>query len=207
MSTTFDVFPKNCFIPSFEELFDKASVNLNNYLNDIGSNHKYEITFQQLNISDNAVIESATPESFYLTNPEHYLWIQLSGIEGGIECYYDLAGEEILAELIEGQHITKQKAKEIKLSLNQDYYWWFCRSAGQPQIVNLFYGILAGTLAELTEGMVFSGDCAWEYEALPSKGNDFLEIYMKPEKVLHDVEFKDFASDCIYELTHNTLSF
>lgn len=200
MSTTFDVFPKTEFIPTYEELFKRASINLQSYLTGIGAQLELELTYKQLKISDNEIVNSITSKSPYLTNHEHYVWIQFVGIEGGIDAYFDFTDKDILEELVEGNHLKESMIEEIKMSSIQGYYWSFRRSAGQPELINLFYGIIASTLAEITDGIVFSGDSAWEYEALPVKGKEFLAIYMNPEQILNDVEFKDLAKECISSL-------
>lgn len=55
---------------------------------------------------------------------------------------------------------------------------------GQPALINLAYGYLAATLAELTNGFIFSDDSAWDYEQFPCRPSEFFDFYFVPEKAI-----------------------
>jgi len=70
---------------------------------------------------------------------------------------------------------------KIEACLSQKYCWNFRRSAGQSGAINILYGILSGSIATITEGIVFSDDCAWDYDRMPIQGNEFLKTYYRPD--------------------------
>jgi hypothetical protein len=84
----------------------------------------------------------------------------------------------------------------IEVCLSNDRYWYFRRSVGQPAIINFAYGILAATLAELTDGIIYSDDCAWESERLPATASELYESYFVPSKALTS-DGADWAGKCL----------
>jgi hypothetical protein len=69
---------------------------------------------------------------------------------------------------------------------------------GQPAVINLAYGLIAGSLAEITNGIVHSIDSAWDYEHLPALPADFLSSYFRPEKTANaSPEYRAWAYRCL----------
>ena len=75
------------------------------------------------------------------------------------------------------------------------FYWAFRRSAGQPAVINLSYGLIAAAFAELSNGFVFSDDGAWDYASFPTNANRFLENYFDPQYPVP--EYANWAKECI----------
>ena len=192
MSTTFDVFAKNNYIPFFNELFSISTENLNNFLKRHGIMSKIFIRYKLMNKVTDNVIPISSDDAFFWDD-EHYLWIYTDEVEDGTDAYVHEVDDLDLEELKETEFIQNQE-KPVENFIKQNYYWSFRRSAGQPGIINIMYGIIAGTLAKLTDGIVFSGDCAWEIEA--AFGDDFLLFYMEPDKT-QDEESRKWAIECI----------
>jgi hypothetical protein len=67
---------------------------------------------------------------------------------------------------------------------------------GQPGIINIAYGYIAASLAELTDGIIYSDDSAWDYSRFPCKANEFYEFYFRPEKAIGP-EYKEWSINCI----------
>jgi hypothetical protein len=67
---------------------------------------------------------------------------------------------------------------------------------GQPAIINLTYGLLAGCLAELTNGLIMSDDSAWDWSLMPATGRDFLDFYFVPERTANS-DCQEWASRCM----------
>ena len=76
------------------------------------------------------------------------------------------------------------------------HHWSFRRSAGQPAIINVAYGMIAGSLAELTEGFIYSGDSAWDHERFPATTQEFFSWYFRPDKAIK-AEHAELAARCI----------
>lgn len=74
--------------------------------------------------------------------------------------------------------------------------WSFRRSIGQPGIIVLSYGLISASVAELTNGILWSDDGAWDYERFPAESKDFFDWYFRPDKAL-DADKADWAKRCI----------
>jgi len=201
MSTTFDVYPRLSKIPSFRELLDLSSTRLNEFL----ANH---------DIKKKPVIEVAllsndkhAPESFDMDSPakwslDCYAWFQIEGVPGGTDAYcwpnfeseYDIWRDEIATR----SQAAEQKAL-IEECLANELHWSFRRSAGQPAIINVAYGVIAASLTELTDGFIYSADGAWDYERFPARAQDFFSWYFRPEMAI-EAERAEFAERCIKSL-------
>ena len=81
------------------------------------------------------------------------------------------------------------------------FYWTFRRSAGQPAIVNLAYGLIAAAFAELVKGFIFSDDGAWDYGIFPTTADYFLQNYFNLQYL--KAEDADWAKECINILKLN----
>ncbi|NOR62176.1 MAG: hypothetical protein GQ535_06755 [Rhodobacteraceae bacterium] len=94
-----------------------------------------------------------------------------------------------LDELRESPNFQPKYEAILSQAKEVDRKWSFRRSMSQPAIVNLSYGIIAATLAELTEGLIYSGDGAWDFQTLPATGRAFLDSYFQPEcSVKHEMQ-------------------
>ncbi|WP_321827729.1 hypothetical protein [Maribacter dokdonensis] len=74
--------------------------------------------------------------------------------------------------------------------------WYFRRSAGQPGIINIGYGIIGASVAELTSGILSSTDGAWDYRQFPAESKEFLEFYFRLDKAIND-DNAEWARHCI----------
>jgi|SRR5262245_39087394 len=90
----------------------------------------------------------------------------------------------------------KLKKTLINECLANGHHWSFRRSAGQPAIINVAYGMIAGSLAELTEGFIYSDDSAWDYERFPATAQEFFSWYFRPDKAIK-AEYAEWAARCI----------
>jgi len=99
--------------------------------------------------------------------------------------YYKIT--ELDREIWKNEIETNIKARELRdiinKSINIGYYWSFRKSIGQPGIINLAYGLIAASLAEITGGFVYSDDGAWDYSYFPALPEDFFRWYFKPEQL------------------------
>jgi len=75
------------------------------------------------------------------------------------------------------------------------FYWAFRRSIGQPAIINLSYGLIAAAFTELTNGLIFSDDGAWDYAIFPTSADRFLQSYFNP--LYSAPKYASWARECI----------
>jgi hypothetical protein len=198
MSTTFDVFPKLSKITSFRDLLDLSTARLSEYLIDHGINAQPTI---------NVALQSNRnhkPRPFDLNSPavwrdSEYAWFYIESAPGGTDAYF-CSNQEIDYEIWDEEINANSRAAEKKTLINEclanGHHWYFRRSAGQPGIINLAYGMIAGSLAELTEGFIYSDDSAWDYERFPATAQEFFSWYLRPDKAIK-TEYAEWAARCI----------
>lgn len=122
---------------------------------------------------------------------EEYAWFYVEPSEGGgTDAYYHNV-EPLILDIWDDYGDEGNLYLEVKKSLSIGYYWSFRRSAGQPAIINMAYGVIASALAELTEGYLFSDDGAWD--GGPIRSNEFDSQYFDPRKA------KSFGDALWYE--------
>lgn len=201
MSTTFEVLPGKPNIPDFSEILALSNKNINAYLSNIGIHNKLSIAVNLQKIITHELIDFETRDKF-LQNESNYAWFYFPDVAGGIACYYyrnlpiyvDIWREELTT------NINEKKYKDIIMkNMNLGYRWIFRRSAGQPAIAVLLYGILAASLAHLTDGIIFSDDGAWDYSKFPALADEFMSWYFRPEFATKE-EDRSFSEQCISEI-------
>lgn len=183
MSTTFYVYPGKEYLPTFSELLDISNKRINDFLTSLGSDRSVIVDAEVHNSSDHSQIKFNMNDKLNW-NDDSYAWFFVHGVGGGTDSYYYTITEldkEAWKEELETNIKAQQLQNVINRSIRIGYYWSFRRSTGQAGIINLAYGIIAASLAEITDGFVYSDDGAWDYNCLPALADDFFKWYFKPE--------------------------
>jgi hypothetical protein len=188
MSTSFNIYPGETNIPTFREVFEACTKEFHTYLNDVGIGTQPTIEARILTKKGNKEISFHLNDLFKWED-DQYLWVQVKGVDGGTDGYYWLNDQSDLDYWNE-DIILMERCEPIrdllKNCISHGYHWHFNRSVGQPGVINILYGILSGTVATITKGIVFSDDTAWDYQRMPIKGKEFLENYYRPEKEINE---------------------
>jgi hypothetical protein len=198
MSTTFEVLPGKDYIPTFDELIELSSAYINAYLKSIGINEEVDLLVN-LHKKDESYFNNEVLYDNAKWEDDSYAWFHIDGVAGGTDAYFwpfDEFDRDIWKEEIQLNPQISKYANEINICLNIGHRWSFRRSAGQPGIIVLSYGLIAAALAELTHGLIYSDDGAWDYSLFPASINDFLGWYFRPEITTH-TESKQWAESCI----------
>lgn len=61
---------------------------------------------------------------------------------------------------------------------------------------NVVYGIIAASVAKLTDGLLDSGDDAWDYERFPADAAEFMSWWYDPEQAISE-DHRNWATKCI----------
>lgn len=198
MSTTFNVYPKLSVMPTFSQIIDLSVVRLHEYLSSykIHSRYSVEVTLR----SQEPDIEQPTniDASAYWSD-DLYAWFYIPTVPGGTDAYFWDLKEEDRDEVVEECHVHEmpEARRDLILTcLENNYFWHFRSSAGQPAIMNIAYGFIAASVAEITEGFIYSGDCAWDYERFPAMAKEFYQWYFRPEFAI-DHNHKAWAESCL----------
>jgi len=202
MSTSFDVYPRSPVSPTFEAFWRQGEKRIQQELRKRGVvASDLRLTFRLLEDHTNLELPFDV-DAPCVWETGTYLWISVAGVMGGtdvtcevvddfeLECWSSEIAQNARAKLFE---------KEIRGCLSNNRYWSFRRSSGQPAIINFAYGILAGVLAELTDGFVYSDDSAWDYARFPAAANEVYEWYFNPALAM-DRNFGSWAEECLAQI-------
>ncbi len=180
MSTTFEVYPGRIPIPSIRDLLTSANGELANRLASL--NVAAQLHIEMRESDGDELIPCDLDSPMVWNSDESYAWFVIPGVLGGTDAYYhnvDDVTREVWSEYLQMDRFSALR-DAVSTCLEVGHYWVFRRSAGQPGIINLSYGLLAGCLAQLTDGIIFSDDSAWAWNLLPMRGDEFLTRYLVP---------------------------
>ncbi len=200
MSTTFVVYPTVDKIPTFAELLELADEHLKAFLREVGQPNEIRLSVGMRDNGNRIVSMSLADTAWW--SPENYAWFYVEGMAGGTDAYarsLDDLDRDILVEEV----ATRRQgafAEAIPSILNVGRLWYFRRSAGQPAIINIAYGLLAASLAHLTNGIIDSGDNAWDSKSLPARPPEFFTSYFRPTLTSHPAK-REWAERCIAHLS------
>ena len=204
MSTTFDVIPASRARVKFGELVELAQEHINTFLDDFEIEEN--IVLQAELIGETERRDAKFDEVFEWPR-KTYAWISVRNVPGGTDVYCDTIEDDnepdepwwFLDELKAAPNYSTALEKRLLAARYHDIRWSFRRSAGQPAIINVAYGLIAASLAELTDGLMFSGDSAWDYKIFPATGPEFRQVYFRP-KSANQPDKADWAEKCINSL-------
>lgn len=201
MSTEFEVYPGESKIPTFNEVLQLSNSYLKEFLNSIGVYTDVTIFVEMRACRAHEVVGIDLNDGAVWDENQH-AWFKVMNEVGGCDSYYNQF-DELSQEIWKEELQTNEKVKEfesiINSSLNLGYYWSFRRSAGQPCIINLAYGLIAASFAKLTSGYIYTDDGAWEYTKFPAMADDFLQWYFRPNLTSYDNDRK-WAEECIADI-------
>jgi len=200
MSTTFEAFPRTRELPSFRAVLERSTRELHGFLASIDIDHRPQIHARLQRNSDRSHV------AFGLDDPlrwdeDVYAWFMVGDVPGGTDAYFrgdpaaftKMWGREFHGPRYDGLRPVIDECLAVRHS------WSFRRSAGQSCTINLAYGLIAGSLAALTDGLVHSDDRAWEWERLPARPDDFLRFYFRPELALTP-EMREWSKRCLGQI-------
>lgn len=147
---------------------------------------------------DERSITMPDPNQDFVWEKDSYLWFGISGLEGGIDGYCRKTTgltRELWDEFFELPHFARRKELALEC-LATGHSWAFRRSMGQLGITNLLHGILAGSIAKLTDGLILSDDSAWEWEKMPYTADEFIAEFFVPERTA-DPRHRGWAEECL----------
>lgn len=202
MSTTFSVFPLKKEIPTFREILDLSTKKLNNFLSDYKVSFEAKIEVKLLS-KENDVEQKIDLNFSAKWEDDLYAWFTISTISGGADSYYWELSEEDKADNLEeflSYDLGENRKVLVVKCLENKIEWNFRRSAGQFAITTLAYGFIGSSFAELTGGIIFSGDSGWDYQIFPATAEEFDAVYFRPEKAISE-DNRKWAKDCIENLS------
>ena len=204
MSTTFKTFPTKTVDITFGQVIKISEQHLNNFLNGIGLTKTIKL---MVNIHDNdgKYVKDIQSSDKFEWKSDEYAWFTIEGTSGGTDAYcQQVNGSDIdpehpwwKLELLKENNIKIQNIEEkFERSKLLNRYWWFRRSAGQPGIIALTYGLISASVAELSDGILWSDDGGWDIQQFPANSEDFFSWYFRPDKATKKYD-AEWARECI----------
>lgn len=197
MNTTFEVYSKTSFIPSFQDILDFSTIKLKNFLDDFEINYKPQISVR-LNSVKSHHAQPLNLQAVAKWDDSTYAWFHVTPFVGGADVYFEQLSSldrDFWSELINQNSQAIKKKELIQACLSNGYDSTFSRGR-QPAIIHLAYGIIAASLAYLTKAFIYSDDEAWDYKRFPATASEFFSWYFRPELAI-DTRHKEWATECI----------
>lgn len=224
MSTTFDVLPGTRYVPTVEQVVSGTELLLHNFLLGHRITTQYRLRFEILKEQRHEVYrptvlnwmgkkrkveplsERRTPSGSdaFLWGKDEYGWLTMEDVRGGCDCYVEEPLQPWDESCWSDEFLKLQTSGRpfipIDAMYKNDREWSFRRSAGQPAIINVVYGLLAAQVAKLTEGVIYTIDGAWRSDKLPAYADDFVQFYFQPDHPENDQYDREWAIECIKEI-------
>jgi len=178
MSTTFDILPNIETRPTRLEIIKLSEAMLKIYF------HKHNISLEEKMSYKIDRIYQNISNNFQQGSPMDLTYFSLDSIAGEVEVQFgkvDTLIREIWEDEIEDKKPSEEITKRIRKGLDIGHYWCVKKWGNQSVIYDLVHGVVASSLAKLTEGIVNSDDGAWDPSTLPIDADNFVESYLNPE--------------------------
>ena len=192
MSTTFEVHPSTTRVPTVGEVLEAGEREIASVLARRGLHTTVRL---QARLGpaprwrrELKVLGGDRP---FWCREDQYLWLTIDGVDGGTDVHVH---DNEFVELDEAPRAAD--FEDVGRYTATGSHWSFRRSVGQPGVVNLAYGLLAGCLARLVDGLVHSDDGAWEWERMPMRPDELLAGYFVPERT-GDPQKAEWARRCL----------
>jgi hypothetical protein len=114
---------------------------------------------------------------------DRYAWFTAADLAGGADAYFGPIGEitrEYWTEDLLPRPGFARWREPMARAIEIGHCWSIRCSINEPAAVRLASGFLAGAIAQLTGGFVWSDDGAWEHDRLPATGAELLATYGRP---------------------------
>lgn len=204
MSTTFEVYPGTERIPTFREVADLTGRNLREFLR----RERIDVMVPFTVGLYHGIGEVHEPVPLDLDAPavwtdDQYAWFSIPNIAGGMDAYFrpvkQFGRDQCMVDVVSSRGLDESWQNALHKALEVGHYWSLRRSAGQPGLIAVGYGMLAAALAELTGGFVYTDDGAWDYKRFPAWPQEMMTWYFRPE-MTEDEERKDWSGRLLRSL-------
>lgn len=188
MSMSFEVFPTKQMFPECDEIIKYSLKLFNEFLKKEKISLDIAVKVRELSV-DNQV----KTEPISLVSDQNCYTVFDVAQEGEIYVFYHRTEEldkVFWNEELQTNRNAQKLKQNIEANLKLGYSWSIKRTMGQPAIVSLYYGYLAIAIADLTDGIIYSDDGAWDYTLLPIEGKIMKDMYLDVEQI-KDITVKE----------------
>lgn len=178
MSKTYEVYPTTSYIPSKEEIGKLAEKYLNTFLEKENIEEEYKkklkVTNSTLRFSDKNYVNR---KNICMIDTEYDAY-QLNIKEGNAIFVFFHRFIPLYIEILKDTLINTKYESEFEKIVKLNNSWTVKRTMWQPVLSNILYGFIAIAIAELTNGLIYSDDGAWDFKETPLKAEEFLPILL-----------------------------
>jgi hypothetical protein len=201
MNTTINVYPRLVEVPTFEQILTLSTAKLREFLTDygivfVGSKGWKVVPTVEVGLCygqyDEPVPFDPRLPAVWDDSNGTYAWFAVAAFCGrnraatfdgftGRKRKVDESELGFWDEQISTNERAAPKRELIESCLKNRYYWQFEKAKHTGGVVGLAYGLVAGAVAQLTEGFIFSKDGAWEADRFPATAEELFSWYFRPE--------------------------
>jgi len=203
MSTTFEVIPVETTHITFSEVIVLSEKRINGFFESIGIISNIQL---RINLHENRekYVKEIDLDSIFRWADNEYVWFTILGVAGGTDAYCAELKDNFddsepwwrLEDMLLNNKTIENFSSKIEKAKNLNCCWSFRRSAGQSATINIAYGIISASIAELTSGFIWTDDGAWNFQKFPAEPAEFYKWYFRPENEEHQ-ESKEWANRCL----------
>jgi len=210
MSTTIEIIPIETGEITYGQIIQIGERNVNTFLASIGIENKIKLSVN-LHDNDEKYVNNVSLNDKFNLKANEYAWFYIAGIPGGTDAYQRIIEDKEIDidnpwwrfdEMESNNKTIDEIRNKLEKAKKINRYWYFRRSAGQRGTIALSYGLISAAVAELTSGILWSDDGAWDYERFPAESREFLLWYFRPDKALKDGN-GEWAKRCIEGITED----
>ncbi|WOO36589.1 hypothetical protein R2R35_22810 [Anaerocolumna sp. AGMB13020] len=201
MSKSFEIFPTNQYIPTYNEVINLSKRMFQEYMMTLNIKKDLDVVLETFRIHDNSIINKIYDKEKINISKEEYAAFCVNE-EGFVNLFYHTFSEldeQFWNDEIQYNERAKNYIKDIELYKKLGYSWLIKKNAGQPPVVNLYFGYIGIAIANLTEGVIYSDDGGWEYQCFPVKAKEFKEKYLNIS-TLQDNELIEYIKNNVEKL-------
>lgn len=207
MSTTIEIIPVETSEITFGQVITTAERYINDFLISIGLAHTIKLK-ANIHEQNGKHVNPVQFDDKFEWNDNEYAWFAIEDVAGGTDGYCWQLKDEVIdpdnpwwrfEEIASNNKTIEDLKNKIEKSKSLNRLWSFRRSAGQHGIIAVSYGLISAAVAELTNGILWSDDGAWDFERFPANSMDFLEWYYRPEKAI-GVDYANWAQSCVNDI-------
>ncbi|MEO1188688.1 MAG: hypothetical protein AAFW60_06420 [Pseudomonadota bacterium] len=189
MSSSFDIIPLSAELPTFAAVKALSDRRLREFLRafDIQAEFKTSFEFLESGVpAEQAKRRSPSDTDLVgIEDDSEYVRVFLEGLDGSTFLSFKTLKDDTRLDdpwwqsrlLLEDGGNDLPELDEIKATAQRiNRLWEISRYGGSPPIIHILYGIVAGSLAELTNGIVTSS--TWDMSRFPATSTDFFKWHL-----------------------------
>ena len=198
MYITINVYPEIPELPDPQKLLDLSMQRLWARLKEYSIKVEPLIHVSLKPIAPDMAGPPIGPEGRDYFDVTDYAWFTVGQVPGGSDAYVCSAWDEDLeywskTASTETRPLYSKRMRRIYSYLvNGGKFVYFGCPMPQPSYIHLAFGLIAASFAELTNGLLFSDDGAWDYKRFPATAEEFDACYFRPEMAISQ-EYKQRA--------------